>query len=145
VAALKDLLTGKLSCLCGQSGGGKSSLLNAILGHDANDTSAVSLRSERGRHTTRHTEIFTLGADTFIIDTPGFSFLEPEGIDCKELDLYFPDLLELGVRCKYPRCTHRGEPECAVKTAVEQGAFSRERLERFVKLYGELHEMSGKY
>lgn len=122
-------------CLAGQSAVGKSSLMNAFadLGQATGDLSRI----KRGRNTTRHIELFSLREDLQVMDTCGFSLLEPEDVSEAELALYYPDFVALG-RCKFAMCTHLAEPECVVKQAVQEGVLDRGRYERYVALYNEL-------
>ena len=136
VAELFGALHGVV-CLAGQSAVGKSSLLNAFadLGQQTGDLSRI----QRGRNTTRHIELFALRDDLQVMDTCGFSLLEPEDVKDAELALYYPDFVRLG-RCKYAMCTHIAEPDCVVKRAVEQGSLDNGRYQRYVALYNELVE-----
>ena len=136
VAALFDSLGGVV-CLAGQSAVGKSSLLNAFadLGQQTGELSRI----QRGRNTTRHIELFSLREDLQVMDTCGFSLLEPEDVKDAELALYYPDFVRLG-RCRYNMCTHTAEPDCVVKQAVQQGELDSGRYQRYVALYNELVE-----
>lgn len=136
VAELAKNLSGVV-CLAGQSAVGKSSLMNALadIGQETGGLSKI----QRGRNTTRHIELFGIREDLRIMDTCGFSLLEPEDVKEGELALYYPDFVRLG-RCKFHGCTHTAEPECVVKEAVEKGALDRGRYERYVAIYNELVE-----
>lgn len=125
---IAGLLQGKLTCLAGQSAVGKSTLLNALTGLSA-ETGGLS-RIERGRHTTRHSQIYPLGPETFLADTPGFSgfdFL----LDPRTLRDFYPDFDPFAAHCKFRGCTHEEEPDCAVREAVKRGALSSARYERY--------------
>lgn len=135
---LTDLLFGKLTCLAGQSAVGKSTLLNLLTGLDV-ETGDLSAKIERGRHTTRHSEIFALGENTFVADTPGFSGLELE-LDPRELWKYYPDFAPFGDGCRYRGCTHRKEPQCAVRDACARGELSDGRYERYTILFEQLEK-----
>lgn len=139
IAELKEILKDNTCVFCGQSAVGKTSLLNKIARLDQ-QTGGVSEKSGRGKHTTRHSRIFSLGDDTFVVDTPGFSLLELENIKSSELSLYYTDLVELSRKCKYHMCTHTTEPDCFVKKAVEEGGFSKNRYRRYLSIYQELKE-----
>ena len=136
--ALKECIKGSTSVFCGQSAVGKTSLLNR-LAEEAQKTGGLSAKSGRGKHTTRHSGIFDIGDDTYIVDTPGFSLLDID-IPSSELRLYYSDLVALQDKCKYHTCTHTTEPQCGVKAAVESGAFSRGRYQRYLAIYNELKE-----
>lgn len=135
---LTSLLFGKFTCLAGQSAVGKSTLLNLLTDLDV-ETGGLSAKIERGRHTTRHSEIFTLGENTFVADTPGFSGLELD-LDPRELWRYYPDFARFEDACRYRGCTHRKEPQCAVREACEQGALSSGRYERYTLLSEQLEK-----
>ena len=122
-------------CLAGQSAVGKSSLLNA-LADMSQETGGLS-KIQRGRNTTRHIELFEVNDHLAVMDTCGFSLLEPEDVEDRELSLYYPDMVALG-RCKYTLCTHTSEPECVVRQAVEDGRLDKGRYERYVEIANEL-------
>ena len=132
------LLNGKLSCLAGQSAVGKSSLINALTGHNAQKTAAVSEKNERGKNTTTRAEIIKLSADTYIIDTPGFSMLDMHGIARGELDLYYPEYMQYAPQCKFHRCTHTVEPDCRVRTAAQAGELNAARYRRYCVMHDAL-------
>ncbi len=138
IEAIRALLTGKTTVMAGPSGVGKSSMMNRIVPEANMATGGVSEKIKRGRHTTRHTEVFWAGPDTFLLDTPGFSSLEIGGIEAGELRYYYPEMEELEGRCRFQGCIHGREPDCAVKAAVESGAVSKERYKNYLLLYEEL-------
>lgn len=127
-----------LVCLVGQSAVGKSSLVNVISPEAKFETGTVS-KINRGRNTTRHLEIVKINSNTFIIDTPGFSFLDLE-IDPKDLQKYYFDFNRFSMDCKYTRCQHINEPDCAVKNALKNGEISQDRYERYKILREEIDE-----
>ncbi len=133
---LKEVLSGKLSCLAGQSAVGKTSALNTIAGLFL-PTGELSERIDRGRHTTRHSEIFALGGDAFIADTPGFSELRLD-FPAEDLRLYYPDFNDFEQDCRFTGCTHTAEPDCAVISAAAKGQLSPGRLDRYTRLYTRL-------
>ena len=135
------LLKGKLSAFAGQSAVGKSTLLNAILGEDRVATGGLSARTERGKHTTRHTEIYLLDDDIKIADTAGFSMLELGNMDYNDLCIYYPDFVS-NDECSYSGCTHINctSHDCAVVADVEAGIIHPDRYARYVKLYDKLKE-----
>ncbi len=134
---VKNVLVGKTSILAGPSGVGKSSLTNYLLAGSKMETGAVS-RIGRGRHTTRHSEIFCMCKDSYICDTPGFTSLILPDIDEKELHFYIQDFAEYEGKCRFNGCVHVNEPDCAVKQAVSDREISGERYDSYVSLYDEL-------
>jgi len=136
---IKQALRGETAVFCGQSAVGKTSLLNKIA-QKKQETGGISEKSGRGKHTTRHSQIFDLGDNTFIVDTPGFSLLELKDIKSGELHLYYSDMIENDIKCKYHMCTHTTEPDCAIKKAVENGTFNRSRYERYLAIFEEIKE-----
>ncbi len=138
---LKKALYGKTTIVAGPSGVGKSSLTNILQGNVRMEVGEVSRRIDRGRHTTRHTELIALGCETYFLDTPGFSSLYLQGIRAEELRNYFPEFLSYEPRCRFQGCMHIHEPDCAVKEAVSEGKIDRSRYENYVQLAGELKNM----
>ncbi|MBR2030364.1 MAG: ribosome small subunit-dependent GTPase A [Clostridia bacterium] len=136
---IKQALKGETTVFCGQSAVGKTSLLNKIAEKNQ-ATGGISEKSGRGKHTTRHNQIFDLGNETFIVDTPGFSLLELKEIDSSELHLYYTDMVEMQDKCKYHMCTHTTEPDCCVKKALEEGEFDKNRYQRYLTIFEELKE-----
>lgn len=135
---LKKLLKGKISAFAGQSAVGKSTILNSLLLDEIAKTGSVSEKTQRGRHTTRHTEMFALGDNSYIIDTPGFSMLNIPNITHDNLKYYYPDFVDFN--CKYTSCTHtkESESECGIKQAVKDGYINKDRFERYNYIYNEL-------
>lgn len=140
IEKVKECLRGKTTVLAGPSGVGKSSLLNCLNPHAQSATGAVSEKIGRGRHTTRHSEIYSLGDQTFLFDTPGFSSLKPPEVDKQELRQYFTEFLPYEGQCRYMGCSHIHEPDCVVKQAVAHDEISRTRYENYVQIYNELAE-----
>ena len=136
---IKRALKGETTVFCGQSAVGKTSLLNKIAEKNQ-ATGGISEKSGRGKHTTRHNQIFDLGDETFIVDTPGFSLLELKEIESSELHLYYTDMVEMQNQCKYHMCTHTTEPDCCVKRALEEGRFDKNRYQRYLTIFEELKE-----
>ena len=101
---------------------------------------AVSVRTERGKQTTRHAELFAIGEDTFFFDTPGFSSLELRSMKREEVKAFFPEFQEQEPYCRFQGCMHIHEPDCGVKDAVEQGQISRARYESYLQLVQELSD-----
>lgn len=140
VEQVKMILEGKTTTLAGPSGVGKSSLINRLAPHIFMETGEISEKIERGRHTTRHSEIIPLGRETYIMDTPGFTSLAIPDITKEELGGYYPEFREYEPFCKFRGCAHLSEPSCGVKEAVEAGKISRVRYENYKILYRELKE-----
>lgn len=140
VEQVKTILEGKTTTLAGPSGVGKSSLINRLAPHISMETGEISEKIERGRHTTRHSEIIPLGRETYIMDTPGFTSLAIPDITKEELGGYYPEFREYEPFCKFRGCAHLSEPSCGVKEAVEAGKISQVRYENYKILYRELQE-----
>lgn len=136
---LMPLLKDKTTVFAGPSGVGKSTLLNTIA-HFALETGVVSDKIKRGKHTTRHVELLALDDGGFVLDTPGFTSLQLEGIEADELQYYFPELREYIGECKFRGCTHIHEPECKVKEALEEGHIIKERYDTYVTYFNQLKE-----
>lgn len=141
VEALRDALAGKTAAFTGNSGVGKSSLLNALSPQLALKTGEVSTALGRGRHTTRHVELFRLENGAQIMDTPGFSSFESEGLDFelkRRLPETFVDFAPYLGQCRFLGCSHTGEKGCAVLDAVRRGDIQPSRHASYVRLYEEL-------
>lgn len=137
---IKALLAGKTTTVAGPSGVGKSSLINQLAPKANMETGAISEKIERGKHTTRHSEIIAMGKETYIVDTPGFTSLDISEITKEELGSYYPEFAQYEPYCKFSGCAHISEPSCGVKDAVEAGKISRVRYENYKVLYQELKE-----
>ena len=137
---LKAMLAGKTTALAGPSGAGKSSLTNWLLPEAEMETGAVSEKIKRGRHTTRHSELFHLGEGTYLFDTPGFSSLYLADFTDETLKLYFREFSDFEDECRFTGCNHINEPDCGIKKALEDGKISRVRYEHYVQMYQELKE-----
>ncbi|HIU66635.1 MAG TPA: ribosome small subunit-dependent GTPase A [Candidatus Caccomorpha excrementavium] len=138
IARLKELLKGKTTILAGPSGVGKSTLTNQIQPGARMETGQVSEKIQRGRHTTRHTEIIPVDEETFLLDTPGFSSLYLPDMDKEELKEYFPEFAPYAGQCRFGGCAHLEEPDCAVKNAAGIGLIGAERYESYRQMYEEL-------
>ena len=139
VADMKAVLHGKCSVLAGNSGVGKSSLMNAISDQWELATGEISDKLKRGKHTTRHVELFQLDKDTLIADTPGFSSLQlPEDIKREELCRLFPEFLSRLGGCRFATCMHKSEPDCAIKEALAQGEIAQSRYDNYLAFLDEV-------
>lgn len=140
INTLEVVIKGKTTVFAGPSGVGKSSTLNSLF-PDANvQTGGLSEKIQRGKHTTRHSELMFVDDDTYIMDTPGFSSLYTEGIEAEDLKLYFPEIAAYTGTCKFNMCNHISEPGCLVKEAVGDGRISKMRYDDYVMIYNELKE-----
>ena len=138
VEALRTAIAGKLVAFTGNSGVGKSSILNRLAPELGLATGEVSEKLGRGRHTTRHVELYKLGEDTYVADTPGFSSFDTDQMDVilkENLQYAFPDFGKYIGECQFRDCSHRKEPGCAVTAAVGEGRIEKSRYESYLKLY----------
>lgn len=138
------ILDYKTTVVAGQSGVGKSSLLNAMNVNLKIETNEISESLGRGKHTTRHVELLPVG-EGFVADTPGFSSLDFSEVEIEDLSLYFPEIARLSESCKFRGCTHRSEPQCTVKESLEAGEVVPSRYESYVSLFEELQNRKRKY
>lgn len=138
VEELRSLIRGKLTAFTGNSGVGKSSMLNQLCPELALPTGEVSEKLGRGRHTTRHVELYRLDADTLVADTPGFSSFDTDQMETivkENLQYAFPDFGPYIGSCQFHDCSHRAEPGCAVTAAVQSGGIEKTRYESYLRLY----------
>ena len=144
VDALAQAIAGKTVAFTGNSGVGKSSLLNRINPAFALQTGEVSQKLGRGRHTTRHIEMLDLGNGTFAVDTPGFSSFDTERMDLvlkENLQYAFPDFAPFVGKCQFHDCAHLKEPGCAVRAALQDGLIEPTRYDSYEKLYEKAKEI----
>ena len=138
VEQLRELMKGKLVAFTGNSGVGKSSILNKLCPELQLPTGEVSEKLGRGRHTTRHVELYRLGEDTFVADTPGFSSFDTDQMEVilkENLQYAFPDFAKHIGACRFDDCSHRKEPGCAVTAALADGEIEPTRYDSYLRLY----------
>ena len=140
---LDELLTGKMTLLSGNSGVGKSTLLNALFGEEKTRTANISDAHDQGMHTTTFSEMYFLNPTTAIIDTPGIKGFGTFDMQREEVGHYFKEIFRTASKCRFGNCTHTNEPDCAVRTAVEDAAIAPSRYESYLSLLGDCTE--GKY
>lgn len=138
IEELEKLLEGKTTTVAGPSGVGKSSLVNCLQTETVMETGNISEKIERGRHTTRHSELIAIRANTYILDTPGFSSLGLFDMDKEDLAQYYPEFAEHEKYCKFGGCSHIAEPVCGIRDAVAEGDIAKVRYENYCLLYEEL-------
>ncbi len=137
---LRTLLREKTTAVAGPSGVGKSSVINYLNPKAGMETGEISRKIDRGRHTTRHSEIITLQENTYIMDTPGFTSLKLFSMEKEDLHKYYREFAEYEAGCRFLGCAHLNEPDCEVKRALEEGKISRVRYKNYKALYQELQE-----
>ncbi|MED4401605.1 ribosome small subunit-dependent GTPase A [Metabacillus fastidiosus] len=144
VDKLMPYLEEKISVIAGQSGVGKSSLLNMLRPELSLKTDDISSHLGRGKHTTRHVELIPFGSG-FVADTPGFSSLDFTDIEAEELTYCFPEMRKLSADCKFRGCTHVSEPKCAVKLAVEDEEIAQYRYDHYLSFLEEIKDRKPRY
>ncbi len=138
VEELRELIRGKLTAFTGNTGVGKSSMLNRLCPQLSLATGEVSQKLGRGRHTTRHVELYRLDEETYVADTPGFSSFDTDQMDAilkEDLQYAFPDFEGYLGKCQFHDCSHRAEPGCAVRAAAEEGKIEKTRYDSYLRLY----------
>ncbi|MDI6401062.1 ribosome small subunit-dependent GTPase A [Balneolaceae bacterium ANBcel3] len=132
--SFKELVHGKLSAMTGPSGTGKTSLVNSLDPELKLKTGEISGFSNKGKHTTTFAQLLSLGDETYIVDTPGIREFGLIDIEPYEISHYFPEMMTVVHDCRYNTCTHRHEPSCAIKEAVERGTVSEDRYRSYLNI-----------
>ncbi len=145
IERLREQLRGRTTTVAGPSGVGKSSLVNCLQPGTVMETGEISEKIQRGRHTTRHSELIALEENTYILDTPGFSSLGLFDLEKEQLASYYPEFGYYEADCRFSGCSHTAEPQCGVKQALEQGRISRLRYDNYCQLYRELKDKKPVY
>jgi len=140
---LKTRIKDNITVFCGPSGVGKSTILNSILGREAMKTGDISKKSQKGKHTTRHSELIEY-EEGFLLDTPGFSSLSLDFIEKEELQYCFPEFEKYREGCRFSNCMHNKEPNCGVKEAVEANEIYGDRHKFYIKTLEEIIDRGNK-
>ena len=140
IEKIRALLKNKTTVIAGPSGVGKSSLINLLQSEVQMETGSISRKIERGKHTTRHSELIPIDEDSYIMDTPGFSSLYVNDFEKEELKYYFREFADYEGMCRFQGCDHVHEPGCAVKEALEAGRIHPVRYKNYLEMYTELKE-----
>ena len=138
ISEIKAFLEGKTTVIAGPSGVGKSSIINLLQNDIRMETGEVSRKIDRGKHTTRHSELITINENSYIMDTPGFSSLYVNEFDKEELKYFFTEFAPYEGHCRYNGCVHVHEPGCSVKEALEKGEIHKVRYNNYLDMYDEL-------
>ena len=137
---IKHWINGRLCAFCGNSGVGKSTLINRICPQASMETGEISRKIDRGKHTTRHSELFYVEEDTYLMDTPGFSSLMLPEMEKEDLQNYFPDFPPFEPFCRFQGCLHDKEPDCGIKEALAEGKISERRYQSYLEMLEELKD-----
>ena len=138
IETIRELLKGKTTAIAGPSGVGKSSIINILQPEADMETGAISTKIERGKHTTRHSELFAIDENSYIMDTPGFSSLYVNDYEKEDLKYFFPEFRKYEGMCKFNGCDHVHEPGCAVKAALEEDKIHKIRYQNYIEMYEEV-------
>ena len=141
ITELKNILNGHISAISGNSGVGKSTIINALFGTDITLEGEVSKKNKKGKNTTTAIKLYELDQNTFIADTPGFANFDITEIESKSLDSYFIEFRPYIKNCEFTGCTHIKENNCGIKNALEEGKILQTRYNNFCKIYNKLKEM----
>jgi ribosome biogenesis GTPase len=141
----RQCLIGHVSVFAGQSGVGKSSLLNKLFPHLHLETAPISYKLGRGKHTTRHVELISLPEGGWVADTPGFSSLDFQFINAEELGQCFREIREYSVHCKFRGCLHLNEPACRVREVLEEGLIQQSRYDHYTQFLREIKDRKPRY
>lgn len=140
IEEIREVLQGKTSAFSGNSGVGKSTILNGIFGKDLTKEGVISSKNRKGKNTTTEVKLYKIDSKTYIADTPGFSTFDIYEIEKEYLYKYFREFKEEEKNCKFVGCTHIKEQECGIRKAIEEGRISKERYENYVKIYKDLKD-----
>ncbi|MCR4781594.1 MAG: ribosome small subunit-dependent GTPase A [Lachnospiraceae bacterium] len=140
IEEIREILSNKTTTVAGPSGVGKSSLINTVAGKKVMETGEISQKIKRGKNTTRHSELITIGKNSYILDTPGFASVDVPDMEKEDLGWCFPEFVEYIPSCKFSGCSHRSEPKCAVKEALEEGKICKERYDDYVTFFNEIND-----
>ena len=140
IEKLKEAMKNEINAFSGNSGVGKSTLINGIFKKDITEEGEISKKNKRGKNTTTAIKMYEIEKNTWIADTPGFSTFEISEIDSRDLDKYFKEFKNRIKDCEFIGCTHIKEKNCGIKEAIKEGKISKDRYERFCKIYEELKE-----
>lgn len=137
---IRELLQGRTTVVAGPSGVGKSSMINFLYPEAEMTVGEISQKIDRGKHTTRHSELFSIGDNTYLMDTPGFSSLYLTDFEKEDLKEYFAEFRKYEPYCRFQGCMHLSEPDCGVKEALLEGRISSVRYDSYKELYEELKQ-----
>lgn len=140
IEELKAEMKNNINAFSGNSGVGKSTLINGIFDKDITEEGEISKRNKRGKNTTTSIKLYEIDENTYIADTPGFSTFDISEIESKNLEKYFREFKENIINCEFVGCTHIKEENCGIKTAIQEGKIDISRYNRFCKIYNELKE-----